>query len=577
MDPSEIELRRFVGERIAASKVPSRITFVERIPKTSTGKPLRKQLANGLAPRPGSPTPVGLTPLEAMLAGIWCDLLQVSQVGPDDHFVADLGGDSLVATQVCARVSRALDVDVPAYVLLEHPTLSAFARAVGVARPKPAVLTRGVLRDGTGPAPASYAQEQLWLLAGLHPDSVAYNTSTAARMHGRIDVRALRHAWRLLVERHSILRTTLRATISGPVQIIQPRPQASLRVVDLQAEPTPTREATAIRLATAEAQRPFDLQVGPLARATLFCIAPDEHLVVVCAHHVVMDGWSVAILSSELAALYHAALEGTPSALEPLPMQFVDFAIWQRAHLQGPAGRELIEYWRNQLVGAPQLLNLALDRPRPALPGGSAGREPVTFDGELTTALQRLGQRDGATLFMVLLAVFQGVVWRQTHQHEFLVGAPVAGRPWVEAEGLIGCFANLLPMRADLRGDPTFRELLERVRRTTLGALSHSHLPFEMIVQALQPARDLSHPPLVQVTCGLDSFPSRTLRLAGVDARPVALETSAAKFDLGLMFQRDGDTGSLAGVLEYRTDLFTPATIRGLIADLRSVVERGCP
>jgi len=435
------------------------------------------------------------------------------------------------------------------------------------ARPSAAAIPR---RDATAPLPLAFAQQRLWFLAQLEPANPLYNIPAAFRVQGVLDVAALQTALDQVVARHEALRTTVAAPDGQPVQVVGPPRPVPLAVVDLTAPPAPAREAAAQAALTAEVRRPFDLTRDLLLRALLVRLGPAEHVLLLTKHHIASDGWSTGILWRELGHLYAAARAGQPPALPPLPIQYADYAVWQRQWLQGDVLAAQLAYWRTQLAGAPAQLALPTDRPRPAVQTGRGGHRTRPLPPALHAALEALSRQAGATLFMTLLAAFQTLLARYTGQEDLVVGSPIAGRTRVETEGLIGFFVNTLALRADLAGDPPFRTLLGRVREGCLEAYAHQELPFEKLVEELQPARTLSQSPLVQVMFVLQNAPRTALALPGLTLTPVRVESGTAKFDLTLAVTAT-DAG-LQTTAEYNADLFDAATVDRLLGHYETLL-----
>jgi amino acid adenylation domain-containing protein len=563
--------------------IPAALAVLPALPLNTNGKLDRKALAAiGLKPSPAAPERgprSELGALEAIIAGVWEELLGSERVGLDDDFFA-LGGHSLLATQVASRLRRELGVELPLRTLFAAPTVAALAREVEAARRaaagEPSLLpippipptSRGPRPDGLVEVPASFAQERMWFLDQLGPGSAAYNVAGAVRLSGALSVAALTASFAGIVARHETLRTTFRAGAQGPVQrgpegpvqIIAPGAPPALPLADLSGLPLARREGEAHRLVAAEAARPFDLARGPLLRVGLLRLAPagNEYLLLLTLHHAVADGWSLGVLVRELAAFYEAALAGRPAALPALPVQYADFALWQRRWLIGEELARQLAWWRERLAGAPALLELPTDRPRPAVQRQRGGAVPVVLPGELVLRLSALGRESQATLFMVLLAGFAALLGRLSGSVDLVVGSPVANRRRVEVEGLIGFFVNTLALRADLSGDPGFGALLARVREVTLGAYVHQDLPFERLVEELAPQRSLGHSPVFQVALALQNAPLPPLALPGLALEPLPAAAGTAKFDLTLTLEPDGS--GLRGTLEYDRDLFDRTT-----------------
>ncbi|HEX4494252.1 MAG TPA: amino acid adenylation domain-containing protein, partial [Thermoanaerobaculia bacterium] len=576
-DASAGALRAALGERLPDYMIPTTFVALPALPLTANGKVDREALP--VPERQSAPETfvAPRTPIEEVLAGIWGELLGLDRVGAGDHFFA-LGGHSLLATQVMSRLRAAFGVEMPLRDLFEAPTVAALAVRVEAARRSGAALAvpplRPMPREGALPLSfaLSFAQQRLWLIDQLSPGSPLYNLAVALRVEGPLDAAVFARALSEIVRRHEALRTVF-ATADGmeegvPIQVIQPAGPFGLPVVDLSGLPEPEREAAALVLAAEETARPFDLARDPMLRGVLLRLAAGEHVAVLTQHHIASDGWSMGILVREVAALYAALAEGRPSPLPELPVQYADFALWQRSWLCGEVLEGEIDWWRHQLAGLPPLLELPTDRPRPAAQSFRGATRPVWLPAELVRQADSVSRREGATLFMVLLAAFQALLARHSGQDDLAVGSPVAGRNRVEIEGLIGFFVNTLVLRGDLRGDlaglTTFRELLGRARETALAAYLHQDVPFEKLVDELAPERSLAHTPLFQAMLVLQNAPTGSLEIETLSLRPVDVEATTSRFDLTLSLS-EAD-GGLLGIVEYATDLYDAATIDRLIA-----------
>ncbi|MEW5927432.1 MAG: non-ribosomal peptide synthase/polyketide synthase, partial [Gemmatimonadota bacterium] len=561
--PAADALRAGMKAALPEYMVPSGWVLLDRLPLTPGGKLDRRALpAPAAAPAAGHVPP--RTATEAALAGVFAEVLRAERVGATDDFFA-LGGHSLLATRVVARVRDALGVELPLRALFEAPTVAALAERLDtlagaeVADAAPPLVR--VPRDG--PMPLSFAQQRLWFLDRLAPGSAAYVMSFAFRLRGPLDARALERALAELARRHETLRTVfVPADDGGAHQLILPPAPPALPLADLSGLPAPAREAEARRLAAADAARPFDLERGPLLRATRLRLGDAEHAVLFALHHVVSDGWSMAVLVGEVSALYTAFAEGRPSPLPELPVQYADFAVWQRAWLSGGVLRRQLDYWRGRLAGAPPVLALPTDRPRPPVPGERGGVRPVAVPAEVVDGLRALARREGATLFAVLLAGWQLLLARWADEEDVVVGSPVAGRTRPELEPLIGFFVNTLALRLDVAGDPTVRELVGRARDTVLGGQAHQDLPFERLVEEVAPDRSLDHTPLFQATFALQNVEQAALRMGPLAVEPLDAGPEPAKFDLGLALSEEGDR--LEGALSFRAELFDGATLERL-------------
>ncbi|HWS54384.1 MAG TPA: condensation domain-containing protein, partial [Pyrinomonadaceae bacterium] len=570
-----VELREHLRERLPAYMVPSQFVTLDALPLTPNGKLDRKALPEpGRAEAGAGEDEPPRTPTEEVLAGIWAEVLGLERIGRGEDFF-ELGGHSLLATQVVSRVRQAFSVELPLRQFFETPTVAGLSEAiergmgVGVELPPISRAPRG---EGLS---LSYAQQRLWFIDQMQPGNSAYNIPSGVRIGGRLHVEALGRALEEVARRHETLRTSFPAEGGRPVQVISPPAPVALDTTDLSQSPAESREEEARRLAAEEAQRPFDLPRGPLWRASLVKLADDEHILLLTMHHIVSDGWSVGLLVEELAALYVAFARGEEPSLAELPVQYADFAHWQRERLAGEALGRQLAYWRDRLAGAPPVSELPIDRPRPPVRTLRGGRVDRDLPPELGGALQALGRSEGATLFMVLLAAFETLLYRHTGQADIVVGTDIAGRNRVEVERLIGFFVNNLVLRTDLSGNPTFRELLRRVRETALGAYAHQDVPFDKLVEALRPERSLSHTPLFQVLFVLQNNPRRLASFPGLSLSALPLDNETSKFDLSLFVEEAGDRH--VGVWRYNADIFEAATVERLARRfeqlLRSAVE----
>ncbi|HEU0079345.1 MAG TPA: condensation domain-containing protein, partial [Longimicrobiaceae bacterium] len=480
----------------------------------------------------------------------------------------DLGGHSLMATQVISRVRERLGAELQLRELFEASTLEAFARRVEAASPPaPAAADDG---EGTFAFPLSFAQQRLWVVHRMAPESTAYNVTAAYHLRGRLDAAALGRALDEVRRRHWSLRTVFPVRGGEPVQVVLPWRPAPLPVADVSEMPRAEQEAEADRRVAEMAGTPFDLAAGPLVRAELVRLGAEEHVFTFGMHHVVSDGWSMGVFNRELRTLYEAFAAGLPSPLPELEIQYPDFAVWQREQLVGEVVERQVAFWRDALAGAP-VLDLPTDHPRPPVQSFRGAAEELLFPRELAGRLRAVGERERATPFMVLMAAWQLLLARRSGQDDVVVGTPVAGRSRREIEELIGFFVNTLAVRVDLSGRPDFRELVRRVRDASFAAFAHQDLPFEKIVEELKPERDPSRPPLFQVTFALQNAPGDAMESPGLEWGGWRAEGRTAKYDLSLVLV-DVPEG-LAGILEYNTDLFERATAQRMIAQLRTVLE----
>ena len=568
--PATEELRRWVDQRVPHYMVPSAFVMLEQMPLTPNGKVDRQALlaldtghANlkvFVAPR---------TVIEEVIAGIWMEILHAGQVSIHDSFFA-IGGHSLLATQMISRLRAVFQIEIPVRRVFEHPTLVELAASVETALKiaegtlAPPILAVARDRD----LPLSFAQQRLWFLDQLEPGSSFYHIPAAVRLRGALDLTALEQSFREVIRRHESLRTRFGVVNGVPVQLIDEAPEFSLPVLDLSTE----SEADARRVATEESQRPFDLAAGPLLRASVLRLSEQEHVLLCTMHHIISDGWSMGVLIRELTTLYDAYATSQQSPLPELGIQYADYAHWQREWLQGEVLEQQLNYWKQQMDGAPAVLELPTDYPRPAVQTFRGANQSLTLPAELTTELKALTQREGVTLFMTLLAAFQTLLWRYSGQEDIVVSTGIANRNRAETEPLIGFFVNTLVLRTDLSGEPEFTTLLRRVREVTLGAYAHQDVPFELLVEALAPERDARYTPLFQVMLVMQNARvGEEARLEGLQVSRLGAESGIAKFDLTLFVEeRDEELGL---VLEYNTDLFAPRTIEQMLESFRRLVE----
>jgi amino acid adenylation domain-containing protein len=578
--PSPAQVCEALRRSLPEPMVPSAIVTLESLPLTANGKVDRRALSRiaPMAVRETASYTAPQGPGEEMLAAIWAEVLgpdRVERVGAHDDFFT-LGGHSLLATQVISRVREAFGVELPVRALFEAPTVAALAARIGQ-EGRGAQVPPLVRVPREGDLPLSFAQQRLWFLDQLAPGNPFYNMFGAVRLTGTLEVEALRHAFREIVRRHEALRTSFPLANGRPFQAIAPAPDFQLPRIDLEAlsgaVPEQYLRNELARLAGEESQRPFDLVRGPLLHVHLIRLGPREHTLLVNLHHIVSDGWSMGVLFSELATLYGAFSQGAPSPLPELPIQYADFAVWQREQLQGERLETELDYWRQQLAGIPETLELPVDHPRPAIESFRGATQPFALPATLVRELTALTRRHGATLSMTVLAGFQALLSRCVGREDIATGVAIANRTRREIEGLIGFFVNTLVVRSDLTGSPGFGRLLARVRETTLAAYAHQDLPFERLVEELQPDRALNRNPLIQVMFGYQNFPRATMDVRGLVLSPPdegQVATGTAKFDLTLFLFEEGDR--LRGSLEYNSDVFEAATIRRLLGHFETLL-----
>ena len=573
------ELRNYLKQKLPGYMVPSAFVLLEAMPLTPNGKINRRALPAPEQAGPGQESDYDneRSPIEEILAGIWADLLGLERIGVRDNFF-DLGGHSLLATQVVSRIRDALQVELPLMALFDAPTVSGLAAIVKEAlRDGEAVRASAlapVSRDNE--LPLSYAQQRMWVLDQVEPGNCSYNVRRVIQITGSLNVEALRQTSNKIVERHESLRTTFQTADGLPTQVIAPTLNLPMPLVDLSNVSQAEQQRETRRLIRREGEVPFDLAKGPLIRATLVRLGEQEHLLLVTMHHIVTDGWSLGVFFNELRVLYGAISQGESSPLPGLPVQYADYAVLQRGRLQGEALERQLSYWKRQLAGAPALLKLPTDRPRPAKRSYRGAKHLIDLSEGLSRSLNELSRREGVTLYMTLLAAFKILLSHYSRQTDIVVGSPIANRDQVEVERLIGLFINTLVMRTDLEGDPTLREVLMRVKETALGAYAHGETPFEKLVDELQPERSLSHNPLFQVWFVLHSRRSRAADPAGLELVSLPIEDVKTRHDLQLTMWEGAE--GIGGTFEYSSELFDASTIARMAerfqALLHLVVER---
>jgi amino acid adenylation domain-containing protein len=573
--------RARLQQELPAYLVPSALVLVPAWPLTRNGKVDTKAL-----PAPGPDDYArqafadAATPTERALLPLWRELLKLERVSIDDSFF-DLGGHSLLATRLHNRIRAELHADVPLRTLFEAPTLRQLAarldasRAAGAtaaglpadgASPRPPLVPR----QDDGPAPLSYAQQRLWFIQHLDPGSAQYHIPCQFRLQGPLDVPALQAALAGLAQRHAVLRTTFREIDGEPRQVVQPAGEVALSVVDLTDLAEPLRTRAAQQRLRDEAARPFDLVAATPWRACLVKLADEEHWLALTVHHIAADGWSMGLLHRDLESLYRAHRDAMPASLPALPVQYADYAQWQRTHLDEAALEAPLAYWTQRLHGIPLLHALPLDRPRPAIQRYRGGVVRQVLAPALVDGCRALAKRHDATLFMAMHAAFALLLSRWSGESDIVVGTPVANRRDEALAPLVGLFINTLVLRTDLAGDPAFADLLARCREDALDAYEHQDVPFELLVERLNPPRHATYSPVIQVLFALQNADMAPPDLAGLAVAPIPPAERHAKFDLALNLQPEGD--ALLAEWEYDADLFDAATIEGMAAAYRTLL-----
>nr|AXN93624.1 PuwG [Symplocastrum muelleri NIVA-CYA 644] len=572
--PKDSELRSFLRQKLPDYMVPNVFVFLDTLPLTPNGKIDRRALPTPdieliLTDSFVSPS----TPTQQAIADIFTEVLSIKQVSIHDNFF-ELGGHSLLATQVISRLRQIFQIELPLRCLFESPTIAELDRSISTQRQ----TNSGLIAPAIAPVPRdnleiplSYAQTRLWFLEQLEGQTATYNMPAAVQITGNLNVDALRQTLVEIVRRHEILHSSFQLINGTPVQVIDPTADLILLVLDLQALSTEEQLSQVQQRAILEAKTPFNLQQAPCVRSQLLQLSEQSHVLLLNLHHIVSDGWSIGIFIQELSSLYTALNAGKPSPLSPLPIQYADFAMWQRQWLSGEAYLAQLSYWQQQLADAPPLLELPTDRVRPPIQTFQGSHLDRTIDPELSEKLKTLSQKSGVTLFMTLLAAFATLLYRYSGQDDISIGTPIANRNRQEIEPLIGLFVNTLVLRTRLEENSNFSELLKQVQQLTLEAYEHQDVPFEQVVEALQPERNLSYSPLFQVMFILQNTPMGELELPGLTLTPLEIETGIAKFDLTLSMQETPQ--GIMGTWEYNSDLFEADTIDRMAVHFQNLLS----
>ncbi|MDB9373588.1 non-ribosomal peptide synthetase [Nodularia sphaerocarpa] len=567
-------LRNFLQDQLPDYMIPSAFVQMESFPLTANGKVNRRALSEPTTSRPelAQTFVAPRTPTEEILAGIWRDVLGLEQIGIYDNFF-NLGGHSLLATQVISLTRKAFKIELALRSLFEFPAIASLAKIVETTTRQelsPEIIPCKTVRDQHGVMPISLTQLEFWFFEQFYPGNPVYNLPLVYRVTGELNAKALEQSLREIVRRHETLRSTFKLENGQVVYGISPEPVFDFTLVDSEN----ISETEAKQQAEKEIKQPFDLARGPLLRSKVWRLSETEHLLVVTTHHIVADGWSFSVLTQELATLYEAFAQSKPSPLTDLPIQYADFAHWQRQWLQGKVLESQMQFWKQHLGVTPPVLKLPTDYQRPPERTFTGARQPLVISPDITKALKALSQQEGVTLFMTLLAAFKTLLFCYTGQPEIIVSSTVANRTRVETEGLIGFFVHLLPFCTNLEGNPSFRELLRRVREVALGVYAHQEMPFIKLLEELQPVRDSSYTLLAQVMFVFQNTPEADLKLADLTLQEEFIATDTkdtAEFDLNLTLQET--SAGIEGALVYRTDLFADSTITRMVTILEKLLE----
>lgn len=571
--PTVRELRCFLRQQLPEYMIPNAFVAMEMLPLTPNGKIDRRALTHANVVPMGSQEnyTAANTTTQEILVGIWGQILNLDRVGIEDNFF-ELGGHSLLATQVISQVRKTFQVEIPLGELFSAPTIAQFSQRIETTINNESSLEfiplKPVARNSN--LPLSFAQQRLWLLQQLEPDSAAYNGSNALLMEGILNLEALTKSINEIIRRHEILRTNFVLVDNQPVQKIISELKISLPIVDLQNLSATERQAEVQKLEKIDAQQPFDLTEAPLLRLTLLQLEAEKYILLVTMHHIISDAWSAGIFIKEISALYPAFCQGKLSPIPELPIQYGDFAIWQQQWLEGEVLDNQLAYWKRQLQDANTSLELPIDIP--CQESNSIGKQyNLALTSEISQQLEIFSQQQGVTLFMTLVTVFNTLLYSYSKQEDILIGSPIANRNRSEVEGLIGFFVNTLVLRTDLSDNPTFKELLIRVREVALGAYAHQDLPFEKLVSELQPERYRDRSPLFQVWFVLQNAPTAELKLSGLNLSLLDVESGIVRHDLKLDLTKT--ESGIRGFFEYKQDLFSEGAIATMTARFQILIS----
>ena len=567
------QIRNYLKQQLPDYMIPAAFVVLETFPLTTNGKINHCALpapdfwaaqSNYVAPR---------TPTEEIIVQIWSQVLKVENIGIDDNFF-ELGGHSLLATLLISRLRQTFNQEIPLILLFEYPTVSQLYEQIRITERE----NNSLLLPPIEPTiqrkenlPLSFSQKRLWFLAQLEPNSTAYTMPLTLRLQGLLNITALERSIAVIIKRHEILRTNFISTDGQPIQVITKNINWDLPITDLQLLPDEQRDIEAAKISQQEAETPFNLAEDRLVRVKLLRLSAEEYLLIFNIHHIIFDGWSFGVLFAELKAIYTSYCQGLTSALPQLYIQYADFILWQRQWLTRKFLESQLVYWQQQLGGILPILKLPIDRPRPRIQTYIGATKSFIFSKELTASLKSLYQEEGVTLYMVLLTTFKVLLCRYSGQEDVIVGTPIAGRNRREIEGLMGFFVNTLALRTDLGNNPSFNELLSRVRRVCLEAYTHQDLPFEQLVEVLGPERDLSHTPVFQVMFTLQNSLMGELQLPDLTVTTLEPAVQTAKFDLTVSLTEEN--GQLIGEWQYNTHLFDTSTIERMIEHFQMLLS----
>jgi amino acid adenylation domain-containing protein/non-ribosomal peptide synthase protein (TIGR01720 family) len=563
-NPEIRDLRQFLAKHLPDYMIPSQFITLDALPLTPNGKVDRVALPKAEF-KTSSQTIAPRTPTEELLLNIWQSILNLNSVGIADNFFA-LGGHSLLVIRLVSQIQQVFGVDISLRQIFENPTIAELATLINSS--KLSLYSSIPVRESTDKILLSFAQQRLWMLAQIEPENPSYNVAAALQLTGDVNVDVLTQSLQEIIQRHEVLRTNFVNVDGQGMAVIATEINFHIPVVDLSFLSPSQQQKLVQELAQEESQQPFNLEISPLLRAKLLYLNTHEYILLLTMHHIITDGWSINVFAQEMASIYQAFSQGQPSPLQPLKIQYADFAVWQRS--QSDKFNYQLEYWRQQLESAPELLELPTDYPRPAIQTFRGQRHSFTISEELTEKIKQLGQETHTTLFMVMFSALSILLHRYSQQEKIVIGSPVANRHYPGTEGLIGFFVNTFALLISLEDNPTVAELLPRVREMVLSAYSHQDVPFEQVVEELKLVRSLSHSPLFQVMLAVENAPTQPIEIPGLRWSPLEIDGGTAKFDLTLMIA-ETDAG-LQGKWEYNCDLFTETTIHRFTEHFQNIL-----
>ncbi|GGH50431.1 hypothetical protein GCM10008014_15540 [Paenibacillus silvae] len=569
-------LRNLLKRSLPDYMIPSAIIMMDKFPLTPNGKIDRRALdgQHGLELSPQNKSEAPRTMMEKQLADMWCDILRIDQVSIHDNFF-EIGGHSLLATQLISRIRKELKIEIPLRSLFENPSIASLSTEIAEIDVDDPILQlpESLLRSDQETLQLSFAQQRLWFLNELESNSAFYNVPIAFYLRGKLNIPALEKAFHDIISRHEILRTTFAKVDGEALQHVHSEMDLNINLLDFESFSDIEQEIQIHSFIEQDSKKSFDLSTGPLLRVTIIRSKPDQHVLLLTVHHIIFDVWSLDVFAKDLAVHYEARANNKHDFYLPdLTVQYADFANWQRKWIQNKVMDKQLSYWKQKLLNIPPSLELLTDRPRPPVQTFYGAHESINLSSSLLKALQKVSAQEDATLYMTMLAAFKVMLYRYTYQEDILVGSPIANRPMAEVEDMIGLFTNTLVLRSQVEGSMSFAELLRQVRITALEAYENQDLPFEKLVEEMQPNRDLSRSPLFQVMLAYQDFSSHNFTIDGLNFELMSVDNKTSKFDLTLFVQKAEQGMTIA--MEYNTDLFDQSTIQRMLSHLKIILEQ---